>query len=276
MTHNSLSSTIALPSTSASDDMQNGVLLEQINLPPDAINLSDIYKMWLGALAGVPASHYKNIDCPLSFADGIATVWFDFIAYPVPGALDYKLSPSIGTIEGPDIVDVPKSHDIIYQMKNVYDLEYSPLSYMDDWQTKCYFQGGGVKDSQQITRVNNVLTVARPCFAVIRIDSIALAHKYRLTIEFEKNDNRINGLSPVITASWVNEAKTATKQLNLVVPKCVEFGLSLCAGDFNDRICQPNGGKPFVFYSVCDASYLGTRKNNKESWCGKGEIGYAQ
>jgi len=248
--------------------------LQQTGLPPSSINLIDIYHMWASALSGTPAQKYKNSDCPISFEGGTAHVWFDFYVFPIPGQLVFNLNASLGVIGTPKIVQVAKSHDVIFKYEKSVDLEYTPITASAKWQTRCYLQNRDTLSSQQLILKDNILSVKRACFGVARIVAQAHAYRYRLAIEILKADNRVTLTPPIITASWQTATgKTTVKQLELAVPKCVEFGLGLCDGDLGDTICQPNGYN--VYYSVCDGSVLGTRREDNQRWCGKGEIGYA-
>lgn len=235
------------------------------------VSMAGIYRMWLRALDDIAGGLYRPQGCPIEFEGKITRIWFDFYALPSAVDLPYELSASIGSIGPAEIVSLPRQRELVFAMTDHYDLDFCPISATINWQTPCYLPGCITTVPPALRLVDNRIVLSREVFGVAWISARAYARKYRLMIEIERGDNRLTGLAPVITAAWRDtEGTWQTKQLELIVPECVEHALQLCAGDGGVIFCPPQVPLPWVaYYSTCDCSLVDVRPQDVENWCKK-------
>ncbi len=253
--------------TASGDAVKPFVTLEPVpkHLSQSYITIAEIYRLWQRALSGIAAGSYKPANCPIEFEDNLVRVWFDFYVLPSSMELGFALSPSIGEIDTPEIIDLDRERDIVFEMQDYCDLDFLPLSASLAWDTRCYIDDCNVVPSPQPEMHGSRITVSQPLFGVARLEAVAWCKKYRLLIELEKDDTRITLDDPVITCVWSG----GEQQLTLAVPDCVKHALALCDGDFGTTFCGDGPEPPTTVYiDGCDGeSTLGVKRGDPESWC---------
>jgi len=274
-----LSLNLTPASGAASTGLAPFVNLEQIGAPrwQRQVTIPDIYRMWFRALSDIAAGHYKASGCPVSFQRRekkntetgetetvmYADIWLDFYALPSAEDLDYELSTNIGEIGTPEIVELPRERDIVFEMVDYYDLDFLPLSGGLEWDSACYIEDGATIPRPPLQLNSPRIVLPEKLFGVARLTAVGYARKYRLNISLEKGSASITNLEPIITAAWAG----GTRQLELVVPECVRHALKLCSGDIGSFCVDDQVPQTIVYVSGCDGSTLDVRLDDPESWC---------
>lgn len=258
-------------SAAAVDNQPRFVTLEPV-IPVETVSqatLVDIYRMFLRAQAGIPASTYREDGCPIVFDGDFVRITLDFFAWPSAQALAFELGASIGEIGTAEIVEVERERDILFDLKNYYDLDFLALSASLFWQTPCYTSAGLQVANPPLVLGGSRIALPQDLFGVARLQAVAWGHKYRLTIVVEKGDNRLTGLEPVVTAAWKDaDGKTETEQLELTLPPCVEFALALCDGDLSNTYCSHRQRLINAYYSTCTGKVIAVIPgSDPESYC---------
>lgn len=248
------------------------VTLKEDKLPnnTDAVGIYQVYRMFMRAMDGIPAGTYRTEGCPVEFDGDMIHIWLDFYAYPSDPSLVYELSSTIGEINTPETVHEPKEFDALFTLSDTYDLYFYAEQFSLDWQIPCYIKDCEIVDAPDYNLQGHTIALDTPVFSVARVNATAYMKKYRLDINILKGDNRITGLSPVITASWQNaEGETLTEQLTLPLPKCVEFALGMCKGDLGNTWCAIYQPPRIIYYSICDGSVVKVKVADPETICAK-------
>lgn len=269
----SLSASLVAPSAPLADSF---VTLEQVAVPASTslLQLATLYRLWYRALLdGHSARLYRPAGCPVSFDGGEVTIWLDFYVWPSSMDLRFELSPSIGSIGPAEIVELPRERDIIVELTDRVELDFLPVAEpVLGWQTPCFAVDGSELPAQVLQCNETVILLPQQLFGVARLVATAWGHRYRLTITIEKDDNRVELESPVITAAWRNAGgEYLTNQLELTVPECVQTALGLCGGG-RSHFCaarkQTEDLPVNVYYSTCTGEILDIRAgDDPEGYC---------
>lgn len=231
--------------------------------------LYDIYRMFLRAQDGIPASTYKAYGCPIEFDGDLVRIELEFYAWPSAKDLRFQLAASIGDIGTPEIIELPRERDLVFGMTDQYDLDFLPLAASLSWQTPCYARYWSPVASPQLALENSRILLPQEIFGVARLQADAWGHKYKLTITVDKADNRLTGLVPVITAVWKeSNGEAGSAQVELQLPPCVEFALSLCDGDLGNTYCSHVKREMKAYYSICTGDVISVVPGpDPESYC---------
>ena len=246
------------------------VNIEQPGIPnaQEAVNLSQIYRMWQRAVDGISGGLFRPGGCPVGFEDNFIHIWLDFEVYPSSPTLDYTLEANIGEIKDFAIGSKPKSFDIIFPLSDIYNLDFYTENVDFNWQTLHYIKDSYITSRPEHRVINTSIVLDSVVFAVARVNCSALVHNYTLHILIEKSDNSITGLDPVVTARWLNsEGEYSFNQQNLTVPSCVQFALKMCDGEIGSIHCRKKHKPKIVYYSLCDGSVVDVVSQDPESWC---------
>lgn len=267
---NSLALSLSNPGAMV-DELPRFVTLEPV-IPVETVSqatLVDIYRMFLRAQAGIPASTYRGDGCPIVFDGDLVRITLDFFAWPSAQDLAFELSSSIGDIGVAEIIELPRERDILFDMTDHHDLDFRALSVNLSWQTPCITVDGVSIAQPPLVIAGHRIALPMELFGVARLVATAWGHKYRLTIEVEKGDNRLTGLAPVVTAAWQDaEGKTETEQLELALPPCVEFALALCDGDLGNTYCSNRQRSINAYFSSCTSKLIAVIPGpDPESYC---------
>lgn len=264
-------STQLSPASSVSSAGLAFVTMEAV-APAEQVNsaaLYDIYRMFLRAQAGIPASTYKGNGCPIEFDGDLVRIELEFYAWPSAQDLRFELAASIGDIGTPEIIELPRERDIVFGMTDHHDLDFLPLSASLSWQTPCYTKDWVTVGLPRLVLEDSRIMLPQELFGVARLQADAWGHKYSLTITVDKGDNRLTGLVPVITAVWQDSNGVAgSAQLELQLPPCVEFALSLCDGDLGNTYCSHAKRGVNCYYSTCSGKVIAIVPGpDPESYC---------
>lgn len=225
-----------------------------------AAALYDVYRMFLRARSGIPASTYKPDGCPVEFDGDLVRISLDFFAWPSARDLQFELASSvekIAEISVPEIVEEEREQEIIFGLTDHYDLDFLALQASLAWETGCYLSDGSMVSRPHLALDGSRIVLPRELFGVARLQALAWGHRYTLMITVDKGDNRITGLAPVVTASWKNsQGETVTEQLEIPIPPCVEFALSLCDGDLGNSYCSHAKREINAYFSTCTGKVI--------------------
>lgn len=267
--------TASLAASAASSD-SNFVTMEQAEVPTTTslLQLATLYRLWYRALLdGHSARLYRPAGCPVSFEDGAVTIWLDFYVWPSSKDLRVELASSIGTIGPAEIVELPRERDIIVELTDRVDLEFLPVFLpVMTWQTPCFTADGSELEPPELQCLETAIILPQELFGVARMTATVWGYKYRLAINLDKSDNRVELEPPVITAVWRNgSGEYQARQLELTVPDCVQTALGLCGGG-RSHFCgarKHTEDIPVnVYYSTCSGEILAIRPGeDPEGFC---------
>lgn len=286
MTNHSLQSIMV--GSGAADLGDVWVRIEQL-IPPEVsqfASIRDVYQLWLSAATGKSAQKLRAVNCPVEFDGSDIHVYLGFYAWPSYLDLPYDLTPSIGTIGERQVIRKRREFSAFIDNQNRLDLPYYMEEVTAEWETPTFDRYGEQITRPSITNHNTWIEFSSEVFGSLRVSGVAFGSyqvaEMIVTRELTEEEipaeeladqqhpsedtyivtplptKRLNGYIPenldnTITAAWIAaDGTTATEQMQLEIPQCVQDVLSFCPDMYKTLLlwCRDVATRQ-VYYNTC-------------------------
>ncbi len=230
----------------------------------DQTSIADVYGMLSYASTGKSAQGYAKKACTYVTLVGDSKIIVDLDFYVWPSSMDllYNLKADLGEISDPEVLDLDRSFDVVFNGTHTEILPYSFDGTLTPQMPFIRPTGERIADMTPDISGDTV-TFPEDIYCVLRAVGRVSGYKHTVTMEIDKTvdgkEYKIENFQNTIVASWVNsEGVESTDSITLDIPDCVTALLEECADGTlsGSKSCvnESCGNDPVfvVYYNTCD------------------------